>query len=266
MAATRTRGYVTTKDGIKWYYEQEGSGPDVVLIPDGLGECQMFDKPMSLIASNGFRVTTFDMPGMSRSSDAPPETYQDITGRKLAGYIITLLDTLDIKIASVWGCASGASTVLALCSDYPERVRNGMPHEVPTENPDILLHIHEVDPATISQEMAANSRAYSGNVEAWDALGPEVHARLHDNYPRWAYGYPRTIPPSAPVKTEDLHKVPIDWTVGASTPTKLFFENIVIAAREGINIGTLPGNHFPYVSHPEEFAKYVVETSRKYLK
>ena len=58
MATTRTRSTVLTKDGIKWYYEQEGSGPDIVLIPDGFGECQMFDKPMSIIAGSGFTVTT----------------------------------------------------------------------------------------------------------------------------------------------------------------------------------------------------------------
>ena len=50
----------------------------LVLIPDGFGECQMFDKPMSVIAKSGFTVTTFDMPGMSRFSKAPPETYQEV--------------------------------------------------------------------------------------------------------------------------------------------------------------------------------------------
>ncbi len=265
MTTTRTRKIVATKDGIKWHVEQEGSGPDIVLIPDGLGECQMFDKPMSMIAAGGFRVTTFDMPGMSRSKDAPPETYQDITGHKLATFVDTLLEELKIPVASVWGCSSGASTVLALCAAFPERVRNAMPHELPTKNPDVLLNIHNESPADISKQMAVNSRAFSGGIEAWDALGSEVHARLHDNYVRWAYGYPATIPPSAPTRSEDLHKRPVDWTVGGSTPTALFFENIVIAAKEGLNIATLPGNHFPYVSHPEAFAKYVVETCRKYV-
>ncbi|OQU97810.1 hypothetical protein CLAIMM_03694 isoform 2 [Cladophialophora immunda] len=265
MAAERLRSTILTKDGINWYYEQEGTGPDVVLIPDGLGECQMFDRPMSTIARAGFKVTTFDMPGMSRSSAAPPETYQDVTGQKLAAYIVTLMDELGIKAASVWGCSSGASTVLALCADFPERVRNGMPHEVPTANPDTLQNIHEGDPATIAAELASTIRTMTANEEAWDALGPVVHERLRANYPRWAYGYPRTIPASAATRTEDLHKVPIDWTVGGAGPMQVFFENVVIATREKIPITTLPGFHFPYVSHPEAFAKYVIDTSRKYL-
>jgi hypothetical protein len=113
--------------------------------------------------------------------------------------------------------------------------------------------------------MAVVTRALSGNEEAWDALGPDVHSRLHENYVRWAYGYPQTIPPSAPTKTEDLHKRPIDWTIGGATPAQMFFENVVIATKEGLNIGILPGSHFPYVSHPEAFAKHVVETCRKYV-
>ncbi|KIX95807.1 uncharacterized protein Z520_08515 [Fonsecaea multimorphosa CBS 102226] len=268
MSAERVRSTVLTKDGINWYYEQEGTGPDLVLIPDGLGDCQMFDKPMSLIASSRFKVTTFDMPGMSRSSAAPPETYQEVTGEKLATYIDTLMDKLDITTASVWGCSSGASTVLALCANFPHRVRNAMPHELPTTNPPSIDNIHEADPATLPAALAATIRTMSGGEAAWDALGPEVHDRLRaNNYVRWAYGYPRTIPGSAPTltTTENLHKVPIDWTVGGAGPMQVFFENVVIAAREKIPITTLPGFHFPYVSHPEVFAKYVVETCRKYL-
>jgi pimeloyl-ACP methyl ester carboxylesterase len=226
----------------------------------------MYDKPMSIIAGQGFRVTTFDMPGMSRSSNAPPETYQDVTAQKLATYIITLLDQLNIKDAAFWGCSSGASTVLALCVDFPERVRNGMPHEVPTYQMDNLASLPTADPDAVSTSMAAITRSMSGNEAAWDALGEEVHARLHKNYVRWARGYPPTIPQSSPVDNLDgLRKRPIDWTVGASTPTQLFFDNVVTATRAGINISTLPGNHFPYVSHPEVFAKHVVDTTRKYL-
>lgn len=262
----RTKSTITTKDGITWHYEQEGSGPDIVLIPDGLGECQMYDKPMSIIASQGFRVTTFDMPGMSRSSNAPPETYENVTAQKLATYIIGLLDELNINVASFWGCSSGASTVLALCVDFPERVRNGMPHEVPTQLNDFLEVLVDKDPDTISTSMAAMSRNVSGNEAAWDALGEEVHTRLRANYVRWARGYPLTLPLSSPVANlDDLRKRPIDWTIGAETVTFMFFNNVVTAVRAGISIEMLPGKHFPYVAHPEIFAKHVVDTTRKYL-
>jgi len=263
----RTRSNITTKDGINWYYEQEGSGPHVVLIPDGLGECHMFDKPMSVIASNGFTVTTFDMPGMGRSSNAPPETYQNVTAQKLAKYVIGILDELSIDIATFWGCSSGGSTVLALAVDYPKRMRNGMAHEVPTYKMDDLSMLVELDDESISQIMEGNIfKASCGDEEAWKALGEESHARRWKNYPRWARGYLLTLPDSSPVRVEDLAKRPLDWTVGASTPTARFFDNIVTATKAGINIRVLPGMHFPYVSDPDDFAKYVVDTTRKYLR
>ena len=70
----RTRSIIPTKDGTNWCYEQEGSTPKVVLIPNSLAECQIFDKLMSIIADQGFKVTTFDMPGIPGSSEATPET------------------------------------------------------------------------------------------------------------------------------------------------------------------------------------------------
>lgn len=262
----RTKSTLTTKNGITWYYEQEGSGPHVVLIPDGLGECQMFDKPMSMLADKGFTVTTFDMPGMSRSSEAPPETYQDVTAQKLASYVISIIDELKIDIATFWGCSSGGSTVLALASLYPDRMRNGLPHEVPTYHMAHFEPIFSADDEAVSEILAQKMPENSvGNVEAWDALGEEVHARLWKNYSRWARGYPITLPPSSPTSKEDLTKRPLNWTVGGSTPTHLFFDNIVTAAKTGVDIGVLPGMHFPYVSDPEALVDHIVEKTRMYL-
>jgi pimeloyl-ACP methyl ester carboxylesterase len=262
----RTKSSITTPDGVTWHYEQEGSGPDVVLIPDGFGECQMFDKPISLIAASGFRVTSFDMPGMSRSANAPSEAYEEVTAQKLAKYVITLLDHLNIGIATFFGCSSGASTVLALVVDYPERVRNAMPHEAPTYQSDDLLKNINGDEEAIDRQMAFTVEYFSGDSVAWNALGDEVLARLRKNCARWARGYPVTLPISTPVgNLEDLKKRPLDWTVGASTMMAIFMDNVITATKLGVDIKTLPGKHFPYVSHPEIFAKHVVDTTRKYV-
>lgn len=264
----RTRSTLTDKNGINWYYEQEGSGPHVVLIPDGLGECQLMDKPMSLIAAEGFTCTTFDMPGFSRSSDAPPETYQEVTAQKLASYVISILDELHIDYATFWGCSSGGATVLALAADYPERVRNGLPHEVPTAaNPKEFLNtLAEMEDEAVMKFMGGIIKnLFGSDLTTWHALGEEVHARLRKGFPRWARGYPRTLPASAPTGKGDLLKRPLDWTVGADTPTSSFIDNIITAAKVGIPIGAIPGRHFPYTTHPEAMAKHVVDTTRKYL-
>ena len=269
---TRTRSTITDQKGITWYYEQEGSGPHVVLIPDGFGECQMMDRPMTLIAAAGFTVTTFDLPGFSRSRDAPPETYQDVTAQKLASYVVSLLDALQIaEPATFWGCSAGGSTVLALAADYPARVRNGLPHEVPiAANPHAYLDtLGALEDDDAIAEVLGGSRLlahnYGPDLTNWHALGVEAHARLRQNYARWARGYPRTMPTSSPIQPEGLRKRPLDWTIGGDTAASQFLNNVVVATQAGIPIGTLPGMHFPYVSHPEAMAKHVIETTRKYL-
>jgi pimeloyl-ACP methyl ester carboxylesterase len=226
----------------------------------------MFDIPIPMIASHGFTVTTFDMPGMSRSSNAPPETYENVTAQKLAGYVIGLLDALNIDIATFWGCSSGGSTVLAIASLYPERMRSGMPHETPTYLMDHLTPLFQESDDKISETMRDFIPEGSvGDVKAWEALGEEVHARLWKNYPRWGRGYPHTLPLSTPVAKEGLLKRPLSWTVGASTPTHLFLDNIVTAAKAGVKIGVIPGMHFPYVSHPQAWVEYVVKEAKKHL-
>lgn len=257
---------IKTANGINWYYEQEGGGPHLVLVPDGLGDCKMFDKPMSLLAAAGFTVTTFDMPGMSRSSSAPASTYEEVTPQKLAAYVISICDELGIEKASFWGCSSGGSTMLALVADYPERVVNAMAHEVPTYKMNELLSMLELGDEEIASMMAGMLPEHTGNAEAWYALGEEFHARLHNNYARWARGYIRTLGSSFPVDREKLRGKPLDWSVGGSTQTARFFDNIVTAAELEIPIKHIPGCHFPYITDVEAWVKYVVETTKKYVK
>ena len=154
---------------------------------------------------------------------------------------------------------------MALLTDYPERIRNGLPHEVPTYAMPDLLAILDAPDENIAKAMSEIISKYSGNAEAWRALGEEVHARLSANYPRMLRGDVRTLGSSFPVKQEKLQGTPLDWSVGALTPTARFFDNIVTATKLDINIGVIPGGQFPYFSHPESFASYVVETTRKYL-
>ncbi|GAP90066.2 putative zearalenone lactonohydrolase [Rosellinia necatrix] len=271
----RTRGTTTTAEGITWYYEQEGTGPDVVLVPDGLGECQMFDGALSRLAARGFRATTFDMPGMSRSAAAPRAAYEDVTAQKLAAYVASVTAALGIGVdgappAAFWGCSSGGAAVLALVAGYPERVRCALVHEVPTYHMEDLVSARELGDddavaASLAASVPAGSYARGGDLRAWFALGGDAHARLWRNYPRWARGYPRTIPPSSPTAPEDLARRPLYWTVGADTPASRFLDNVVTAAKNGIDVGCLPGMHFPYVSHPDAFVKHVADIVSKHL-
>lgn len=234
----RSKATATTPDGITWYYEQEGTGPHIVLIPDGIGDYHEFNASISLIANAGFTVTTFDTPGMSRSSETPADAYQQVTAPKLAKQVIGLLDHLGIDIATFWGSSSGGATVLALTSLYPERIRNALPHEVPTGPQKFFEALMSLDDGTIAKTVAdAFTQQFPTDIETWNALGEDFHKRLWRNYPRWVRGYGVTLTPSIPMGRDDLTKRPMDWSVGAATPTAMFVDNVIAATRFGIPCG-----------------------------
>src|SRR5262245_26160613 len=80
-------------DAIDWYYELQGRGPTVVLIPSGEGDCGSFNRVAALLASE-FKVITFDMPGFSRSGDPPG--FDNYTWNQAADEIAALVQSLGL--------------------------------------------------------------------------------------------------------------------------------------------------------------------------
>jgi pimeloyl-ACP methyl ester carboxylesterase len=210
MAQTTT-STLTTPDSITWHIERTGSGPNhLILIPDGLGDAGLFSRAIPVLGeAEEFTITTFDMPGMCRSNKAPESTYTDVTPQKLAQYIVTLMDALEIKVASFWGCSSGGSTVLALIAHHPERVKSAMAHEVPTYAwPDLLAFETMSDKDICDTLETMLPKGMMGpNVDAWFGMGEEFHARLRKNYPLWVGTTPCLEPSSLLVQI--LIRVPL---------------------------------------------------------
>ena len=256
-----TTSRVQTSDGIDWHCEQRGTGPDLILIPSGEGDCANFDKVAENLASN-FTVTTFDMPGMSRTT-APPEAMKDLTASILATQIVGLLDKLSIKdAATVYGCSSGGLATLALTAEHPDRVRSAIVHEVPLGAR--LSPFAKMDDTAIQQTCShLFAHEFVEDKEPWIALGPEYHARLDKNYVTWARTMVGRV--EREFSKEELTARPICWTVGAKTPMGSFFSNVVAARDAGISISLLPCRHFPQVTIPETLAEHIRTTATSHL-
>jgi pimeloyl-ACP methyl ester carboxylesterase len=255
--------HVSTKDGIIWYCEQQGSGPHVILIPSGEGDCSCFAKVAGIL-SRSFTVTTFDMPGFSRSI-APEIALHGVTASLLASQIVGLMDELSIDEATFYGSSSGGLAALALVTDYPGRVRNAIVHEVPLGTSAQIESLTKLDDGTIV-DICRNIFANSMNedTEAWEALGEEYHARLEKNYVVWV----RKYADSSLTKSLDQSRIgqkPVDWTIGALTVAGTFFNNVTTACNAGIPIGLLPSKHFPQVSIPDILAEHIQITAVKHL-
>ncbi|KIV85055.1 hypothetical protein PV11_00791 [Exophiala sideris] len=247
---TTTR--VATRDGIEWHCERQGQGPHLMLIPSGEGDCSNFAKVASLLASD-FTITTFDMPGMSRST-APEEALGDVTATKIANQVIGLMDELAIDTTIVYGCSSGGLVALSLAASYPERIQSAVVHEVPL-SAKLRMFTGKTDDEIVDTCRQLFADVMVEDREAWLALGTEYHGRLDRNYLTWVHRYVNRVERS--FTGDELTRRPIHWTVGELSPMGLYFENVVAACGAGIPIGLLPCRHFPQVTIPDTLAEHI---------
>lgn len=243
---------VRSKDGIGWYCERQGGGSDMVLIPPGEGDCENFAKVAAGLASS-FTVTTFEMPGMSRTK-APESSMRDITASNLSTQILGLLDELSIESATFWGCSSGGLTALALAADHPSRVRSVIVHEVPLASANFPFKTmdHKAAVAACRTLFATSMCEDDGK---WNALGPICHERLEKNYLTWVRTYVNQVERS--FSKEELTRRPVCWTIGSLTPAGIFFQNVVDGFNAGIPVGLLPSKHFPQVTIPDVLVDHI---------
>jgi pimeloyl-ACP methyl ester carboxylesterase len=108
-----------TVNGIELFYEQEGNGPDVLLIA-GLadeGACWV-DQVAGL--RDAYRLTTFDNRGVGRSG-APPGPYRIAD---FAADTIALMDAVGLDRPHVVGSSMGGAIAQELALAHPGRVRS----------------------------------------------------------------------------------------------------------------------------------------------
>ncbi|KAH6718680.1 Alpha/Beta hydrolase protein [Leptodontidium sp. MPI-SDFR-AT-0119] len=251
---------IQTDDGISWYVEQSGSGQHIVLIPSGEGDCHAFGALAKLL-SPMFKVTTFDMPGFSRSV-APSSALEKLSPKKGADQIVSLMDKLEISKATIYGSSSGGLFALAMLQSYEDRVERIIIHEVPMT---VIGGIRDWEklPASEDGMIVAHCQELFANVmnedaTAWEGLGPEYHKRLEKNFVTWAKTYVPVVDEAIWDKEElKVKRGEISWTLGGLTPLGIFYENLIIATEVGIAIKVLKCKHFPYVSIPGVLADYI---------
>jgi pimeloyl-ACP methyl ester carboxylesterase len=266
------QSFMRRVEGIDWYCEQQGDGPAVVLVPSGEGDCKPFD-PVAARLADQFSVLTFDMPGFSRSS--APADPRDLTLFKAPSQIAALVRSLGIDNATFYGCSSGGNIVLALIAGDTDLVRNGIVHEAAIggdyrdgNSESLLPALCALSDDEVVEQCKRIFREHMNeDPAAWDALGPDYHARLEPNYVTWVRHYLNVSEPGpGPVyDPADFTKRPLDWTIGGLTPAMTFFANIQLASSLGIPIGLLPCKHFPQVSIPDLLADHIRRSASRHL-
>jgi pimeloyl-ACP methyl ester carboxylesterase len=258
----QTRTFQHKADDIEWYCESRGSGPTVVLIPSGEGDCGNFATVADALADE-FTFLTFDMPGFSRSS-APPN-FDQVTARMLGDQISTLVKSMALAPATFYGCSSGGQAVLSLVADHPDMVRNGIVHEAALAKdvawPDLAeagcAQMNRLDDAGIVAACKDRFRnRMNFDPQACDALGADYHRRLEKNYITWVRHYykPGGVADRS-YGAEELKRRPIAWSIGGFSEVWFAISNLRVAQRANIEVEIFKCKHFPQVEIPDVLGK-----------
>lgn len=104
-------------DGLQMHYEDQGSGPPIVLV-HGLGSSTALWKEVDGDLARDFRVIAYDLRGAGRTG-APPGPY---TFEQLVGDLLGLIEALDLGPVSLVGHSLGGTVALAHAAEHPEHV------------------------------------------------------------------------------------------------------------------------------------------------
>ncbi|MBE6032429.1 MAG: alpha/beta hydrolase [Clostridiales bacterium] len=260
--------YIPAED-VELYCEKRGSGPLLIIMPDGTNDCEPYAHIAELMADE-FTVITFDPRGGSRSM---PTKHQKVTAELLADDIAAIIRYMDMGKASLFGCSSGGQGVLMAGVKYPELVKNVMPHEA-------ALMMDDQIPGVAFSYIQTFNEVYGphlsgANVNPFFAAlyvsvfpekdyDAETNERLAQNAGYWMQYY-LGVQDSHSYTKEELAKIPAcDFTVGCWTPAWHPYANIETAKRGGFEYTWLPCAHYPVKTCPDVLAEHLKKTIHKY--
>lgn len=115
VSSTRTKAYAPV-NGLKMYYETEGSGDPLVSIPPAFGYAGLKRYP-ALMESR--TVIAVDLQGHGRTADIPE---RPLSIERYAEDVASLLKYLGIAKADFLGESYGGNAVVMIAARYPELV------------------------------------------------------------------------------------------------------------------------------------------------
>lgn len=269
-----TKSHTLKVPGGTIYYELQGSGPVLVMIPGGpTTDAGIFTGLAGCLADR-CTVVAYDPRGNSRSTlDGTPEEQQlDVHGDDAA----RLIEALGDEAASVFGSSGGGQIGLNLAARHPERVRALVAHEPPCiqvlpDPSEALAGIQEVydtyrregvGPAMQKFREVAGLGDGPQQKDAPPESEPtpdarQAFARIDGNLDYFlAHGF-KPISLSVPdVDALSAGPARVVVGIGESSGGQLTHRTAVaLAEKLGTEPVTFPGDHGGFGSHPDNFAE-----------
>jgi len=169
---TKAHGYASV-NGLKMYYEMEGTGDPLVCIPPAFGYAGLNRYP-ALIESH--TVIMVDLQGHGRTADIPE---RPLSIERYAEDVASLLKYLGIAKAEFFGESYGGNAVLMIAARYPELVGRAATYAATFGPPQVALNpktTHFAEPPTAESSYIQFQRESYKKV----APDPEYWPRVFD--------------------------------------------------------------------------------------
>lgn len=261
--------------GATLHVERRGSGPTLLLIAGGNGDCGPFERLAQLL-SDRYTVLSYDRRGFSRSMLQSPVPRD--SGARLAADlddICAIIDAFGKRPAYVFGSSSGAIIGLHLLVQHPERVRTLVAHEPPLVDllPDAAqahaLFRDVVDTYQASGVPAAMEKFAAGiglpqGPRAEGDLPPAMRPMFERVQRNQAHFFEHELR-QYPKLTPDLDALAArrdQLVLGVGRDSKgllPYRPNLLLAERFDIDLSEFAGGHIGYITHPSEFAARLAE-------
>jgi pimeloyl-ACP methyl ester carboxylesterase len=256
--------------GATLFYEREGTGPVLLLIPGGPADAGAF-AALAEHLTDRYTVVPYDPRGNSRSvpDDRSKDQDMDVHGDDAAA----LIDAVAREPAYVLGSSGGAQIGLNLAVRHPDRVHTLVAHEPPCAAllPDAdqaLAAMEEVYQAYRAQGVEAGLKRFETAIGMEDSPpeqppGPpspemlEAWTRISGNLEYFLAHGVRPISGYVP-DVAALRAGPARVVVGIGETSGGQLAHraaVALAERLGVPPVTFPGDHGGFGSRPAEFAK-----------
>ena len=267
-----TKSAMLKVPGAQIYYEVEGRGPTLLIIPGGPQDAGVFAELTQLLADR-YTVVAYDPRGNSRTTTEG--TLGDMDLDVQADDAAALIRAVGAP-ALVFGTSGGAQIGFALAARHPELVTTLVAHEPPS-----IMLLDDPAPALASDQAlydtykrdgveAAMGQFFAENGLADDAppadgappefeMPPEAaetFARVSGNFEYWlAHGMLPLSTYRPDIDTLRASQARIVVAIGEKSAGQPIAEMANVAARAlGVAPVTFPGDHMAFGSEAEAFA------------
>jgi pimeloyl-ACP methyl ester carboxylesterase len=256
--------------GATLYYEIQGTGPVLLMIPGGAADAGIFAGLASFLTDR-YTVVAYDPRGNSRSVPDDPSKDQDmdVHGDDAAALIVAVTD----EPAYVLGSSGGAQIGLDLAARHPARVHTLVAHEPPCgellpDAAEVRAAMEEVYQTYRKQGVEAGMQRFEVAI-GMEGVPPEQPpggptpemledwARISGNLEYFLAHGVRPISgyvPDVAALREGSARVVVG--IGETSGGQLAHRAAVaLAERLGTPPVTFPGDHGGFASRPREFAE-----------